>query len=482
MPKTAKKGGGKGGGKTEEERLMFLQQRAQAEEETARKKEEILTLFLEDKLQKEERNTAVNLLKLNDGWRSILRQTRAGELRGAVEVLLQTFERQLDGLDSVVKTLDADLQEAERQSAQVRRIHLQQVERLWAGQLKRMALVQQRWEGGLQHLISGFSFDRKQSLSHCVQQRADLEDATFTVEQRQRAVMTEIHRMYSEGIAAYQSSHEERKAALIQKDGSKLDDVVVLNQNAAEAYSVEAYQLTDLLLETQHLIRMTDRDVKHARKMQDTVIFLREELNAHITDNQSAEQDLTDARKQVDRRTRAIRGQLIQDHAAARTLLTELTIQSDNAAKKLKAVIAKGQKVLRAAEMCRKLESEQKDVLLIFPPEEQRQETTGPETEGQDKEMSALQQLTRRINTSVLQREALRRRRDDLNRDNRQLRLLLRQHLDAMTVSDQDLGGCHALLTVQRAPTTAAPTAAAPPLAGRRHTVIEAVHAVKHSL
>lgn len=57
----------------------------------------------QDKLQKEEKNTAVNLLKLNEGWRSILRQTRAAELRKDVTVLSQTFERHLDGLDSIIK-------------------------------------------------------------------------------------------------------------------------------------------------------------------------------------------------------------------------------------------------------------------------------------------------------------------------------------------------------------------------------------------
>uniref|UniRef100_A0A7N8XWG5 Dynein regulatory complex subunit 2 n=1 Tax=Mastacembelus armatus TaxID=205130 RepID=A0A7N8XWG5_9TELE len=104
MPKKAKKGGGgKGGGKTEEERLVYLQQRAQAEEEMAKKKEEILTLFLKDKLQKEQKNTALNQLKLNEGWRTILRQTRAAELRKDISVVSQTFERQLDGLCSVVK-------------------------------------------------------------------------------------------------------------------------------------------------------------------------------------------------------------------------------------------------------------------------------------------------------------------------------------------------------------------------------------------
>lgn len=65
-----------------------------------------LCVWNQDKLQREERNTAVNLMKLNEGWRSILRQTRTTELREDITVLSQTFERRLDALDSIIKVND----------------------------------------------------------------------------------------------------------------------------------------------------------------------------------------------------------------------------------------------------------------------------------------------------------------------------------------------------------------------------------------
>lgn len=48
----------------------------------------------------------MNLMKLNEGWRSILRQTRTAELREDITVLSQTFERRLDALDSIIKVND----------------------------------------------------------------------------------------------------------------------------------------------------------------------------------------------------------------------------------------------------------------------------------------------------------------------------------------------------------------------------------------
>lgn len=145
MPRKSKKGGG--GSQTEEERLLLQQRRAQTEEEVTRQREEMLTLFLkvdhqnskhfpqgcfpsrehnvhhklvqmlvqetaaqrpfvvcsQDKLKKDQRNAEVNLLKINDQWRTILRQTKGTELRGDLMVLSQTFEGHVDVLDNIIE-------------------------------------------------------------------------------------------------------------------------------------------------------------------------------------------------------------------------------------------------------------------------------------------------------------------------------------------------------------------------------------------
>lgn len=149
----------------------------------------------QDKLQKDQRNAEVNLLKINDQWRTILRQTRGAELRGDVLVLSQTFEGHVDILDDIVEvrrseisakdgmgvpsafsplwmrtqkhpvtshlqTLVRELSEAERQSAQVRKAHLQKVEELRTQQEEQLKLLQLLWDTNMLELISGFDRDR----------------------------------------------------------------------------------------------------------------------------------------------------------------------------------------------------------------------------------------------------------------------------------------------------------------------------------
>ncbi|XP_060938198.1 dynein regulatory complex subunit 2 [Limanda limanda] len=487
MPRKVKRGAGGGGGggggkggRTEEERLVYQQQRAQAEEETTKKKEEILTLFLEDKLQKEERNRAVNLLKLSDGWRSILRQVRASELRKDIDVLSHTFDRQLDAVDDVIKRLGRDLQEAELQAAQVQQLHLQHVERLWAQQEKHLVVLQRQWEEGLQHLSCTFTSDRSQMQIHSQQQRADLEDAKFSVEQQHEAVMNDVLGLYSESMAAYESAHEERVgprsscppalAALLLEGSMLLKEKTRQKQETLQLHHKEAAELDELLLKNQQLMETSDRSTRRLRKLQDSMFQLRMKLKSSQTEKELVERDLTAATDQVNQRTRELRDQLTTGQSAARKHLADLSVQSNAAAKKLQEVIAKGDRVLRVAEMCRKLEED-------FLSSDEDRPTCEEEAAEDTCEFADLRRLTRLISAALLHRELLKNRRDDLSRENRQLKVLLRQHLEAMTLSDHGLGERHALLSVTRAPTTPVQSDA-----GRQYTVIEAAHAVRQML
>lgn len=60
----------------------------------------------------------------------------------------------------LLQNVEHDLQEAERQLAQVQRVHLHSLESLWAQQDKQLMLLQQQWEKVLQHLTSRFNCER----------------------------------------------------------------------------------------------------------------------------------------------------------------------------------------------------------------------------------------------------------------------------------------------------------------------------------
>nr|XP_023859152.1 LOW QUALITY PROTEIN: coiled-coil domain-containing protein 65-like [Salvelinus alpinus] len=164
--KSAKKGGGKQAGMTEEERLLYMQQRAQAEEEMSERKEDVRTKFLKVYIQEfkpmKSRTAQCNLLSLFY-CQSFLNKLQKEEHS-------KTFERVLDRKDSVIKSiylflsvlqcLVCNLSEAEQQSAQVLRSHLQCVDCLLALQKGRLASLEQQWDIVLEGLSYDFNSER----------------------------------------------------------------------------------------------------------------------------------------------------------------------------------------------------------------------------------------------------------------------------------------------------------------------------------
>ena len=60
---------------SEEERVAYLEQQKQLAEENQRKKEEMLSRFLKEKLVKEEKASKLNMVKIQNQWRDIMRKS-----------------------------------------------------------------------------------------------------------------------------------------------------------------------------------------------------------------------------------------------------------------------------------------------------------------------------------------------------------------------------------------------------------------------
>nr|XP_057946149.1 dynein regulatory complex subunit 2-like [Doryrhamphus excisus] len=466
MPRKMKKGGRTLEEDEEEEQLLQRRRQVKDQQETGRKREELLTLFLKDKVLREEKNSAVNLVKINQGWRAVLSHARSAELRRDIAILHQTFERQLDGLDDVIKSLTCDLQEAERQSAQVRRRHLQHVERMRALQDERLEFVRRRWEQTLQHISDGFVAERSDMMAQAEQRQACLEDTVFSLARRHEDVMRDVHQVYCDSMAAHQSAQQDRVVALRGADVEKLAEKRRQRQEVAQTAE-------RLMSSTQRLVHVTNMDVKRVRQLQGAVISLRSKLSSFETAMASEANDVTVAKVELNEKTRELRDHLTRARQAARKQLADLALQCSAADKKLQSVIGKGEKVLHAAAMCCKLECASSS---------SSQGGVGEDLRAEGAELTAMtfpevRRLTRRLGGALLRRDALAKHHEELRRDNRNLRHLVRRHLDAIKLSGSTLDGSHTLLTVSAVPTTANPA-----LGAKRHTVIEVVHTTESLL
>ncbi|TWW72395.1 dynein regulatory complex subunit 2 isoform X2 [Takifugu flavidus] len=424
MPRRSKKGGG--GSQTEEERLLLQQRRAQTEEEVTRQREEMLTLFLKDKLKKDQRNTEVNLLKINDQWRTILRQSKGAELRGDLMVLSQTFEGHVDILDNIIETLVRELQDAERQCAQARRAHLQNMDELRTQQEKQLMVLQQLWDTNMQELISGFNHDKKVRTDERLRQKQQLQDAAFGAQTRHEAAIEATGALYDKLMASYAAAHHHSLSDSLLSSKENLQ-----RQEDEKLCSCEEKRLEELITTNRQLVQATNEEMKRAKRLQEKLLRLKQKLRSDQLTEEAVQLDLTAKVQQVKQKTRELREQLGQMQKATKKQLLDVTIRSDEASKELQAVVAKGQKVLRMAKLCHQLENKQGVSWFCG------EEADPPQVPSEPPE---LQQLLWRFNSAVLRREALRKHKEDLRQENQQLRLLLRQHLDAATAEGRPVG------------------------------------------
>ncbi|XP_057715535.1 dynein regulatory complex subunit 2-like [Corythoichthys intestinalis] len=436
----------------------------QQQDEANKKREELLNLFLTVKVRREQQNSRVNRAKIDQVWRNLLRQARSQQLRDDIIILRQTFERQLDALDDVIKNLSGDLEEAERQCARTHRLHLQHAERLRTLLDERAAFVRRRWEESLRDVCRCFAENRNHTAAQTERQRGDLEDAAFILSRQHEDVTRAIRAAYNDAIAARRTGQRDRVAALRSADAEKLEEKrrQVRDSKQDAEYVDSPAQL--LMARNQRLICDISKDVSRVKKLQGAVADLRGKLCAFQTETASSVDLLTNAKTAVTVKTRSLREDLTRARQASRKRLSVLAIRTDDAVQKLRAVIAKGEKVLNAAAICGKI-----------------QDTTSSSQGGDDELQGAAEptktfpeilQLTRRLNAALLRRSALTRHTEQLRADNRQLKVLIRGRLDGMT-----LGGSRTLLSVEVAPTTDGPAHGA-----SRHNVIEAKDAVKKSL
>merc|ERR1719446_1752319 len=94
------------------------------------KRANIERLRLQNQMGIEEKNGAVNRLKVQNQWRKIMRLAKLEQLRKDIEILSQSHERDVDRKDAILQMLDRDLEEAEEQYQIALRSHLVNIDEL----------------------------------------------------------------------------------------------------------------------------------------------------------------------------------------------------------------------------------------------------------------------------------------------------------------------------------------------------------------
>ncbi|TMS03607.1 Dynein regulatory complex subunit 2 [Larimichthys crocea] len=431
------------------------------------------TLSLQAKLEAEKRNSAATMLKVNEGWRSILRQTQDTELRQHIMMLKQQFERETDGLDNTIENLECGLLQKERQSAQVRRAHLQNVESLCALHDKRLNLVQEPWENCMEHISSKLNSQRELLLADSQQQEDNLEATMSLMEDKHKAVMEDMHKLYSQSTKLYEYAYEERKEADTEKKEESKQKPKWEPENDEWFRRMMEKDTFDIQEVNKDIKKMMMDPLMSRRKQTLTKLLIQEDVRAQ------QQQEKLRLHNQLAQASKRWKETAHQPHHAEQQRHQETAnsyckgepshtwfahcshLCSPFFSLYFHCVAMQGERILLLGKVCQTLETKlEKASAISFPTMEHREEKTEPETEEPAKKVSEvpeLHQLTQRLNHVVLQRDALKKHKVELKQENKQLKLQLHKHLDDMTLSNNTFSAPDAPLTVHQALITRAP-------------------------
>ncbi|KAL3856679.1 hypothetical protein ACJMK2_011406 [Sinanodonta woodiana] len=496
MPK--KKKSGKLSKMTEEERLAYEEQKRLAVEEEKKKKEDILTQFLKDKLTKEERATRFNLNKLNHQWRNIMREAKSRELKKDIEILSQTFERVVDRKDAVIKSLAKDLQEAEEQYAMALRSHVQNIDNLIDLHQQRLTTLHTEYQEELEIIKEEFDTERTMMIEQHNQEMNDIADILFAMDQNYQEKENDAKSEFQSMRDEIKNKNLEEKHALKVALEAKVDKLwqlfkqALVNYNETTGERKNAFE--SLKVKDDKSAKEIEMQMRKLNRISDQIAQLKSKMAANAKECEERNKLLKEEREKMLAHFQELKAQMNKMRDAERDKLTKMTLESNAALKELKRLKEKGEQILKVAEMCRKLETEDEKVLPFYASsltkEEQDdvaeavlEQTSEPLVQVMH-EYSAMENFWKRYNKVMLDKLAMEKEKQTLLQENQQLRTLLKQYLDGISVNDEILSQVNPLFIVNNKTNVKLNVPVVDPRVRRpaAQTVVEASHVIKHTL
>ncbi|KAL4114472.1 hypothetical protein PRIC2_014409 [Phytophthora ramorum] len=434
-------------------------------------------------MAKEERISRMNKLKIQNHWRKIMRIVKVEALRKEVEVRSQNHERDVDRKDALIQMLDRDLEEAEEQFQMALRAHLLNVDELIDLQDERLLVLEKEFEADLRELEQEFHTEKNKLVTQHSMERSELQRIMQAVDQQEK-----------EREADAKQEHEQLREEIRNKN---LEDINVLRitldssieelEQHFETAHLNYLQNTDqrtqdfkyLTAKDQDLSRDIELKIRKIERLQQSLALWRTKIAQNVRECSERNKALEEEKAAISHHFQTLKAKMNRMRDDQRRRLAQLSQGARDATRKLDTHLQLSERILQLGELVRKLETERERVLPFYhstlADEREANELTesvrlAMRTEQGREEEEALQMLDfqpqglhdgvpvseweyldlfwKRHNKVLLDEIALRREKERVANENRELQTILQQYLAGISVSPTVLDGANPLLVV----------------------------------
>merc|ERR1719221_2369475 len=418
--------------------------------------------------QLELKNTKYNMSKIQESWLKIMRSNTTKNLKKQVEIISQNHDRDVDRKDAILQMLDRDLDEAEEQRQVAVRSHLLNTDRLLEIQQSRLLALEHDFKRDVATLMEEFRIEREQiqekhalekrELTLIVQQvehdeknreQADLTDHQSQFEMIRNRNIEEDHQM--------KSNLEEK----IEETRAKCKEKLQLYQNQTESNTSE---YKTYLQRDAKLSKQVERKLRQVERMQASIQHWKLKIAQNRQECEERNAQLRTEKDHIAKHFQELKAKMNHSRTEEKKRLADLSQNARNCTQSLHEQLGLAERIIKTAELCRKFETEREKVLpfylsrdlmtefeegdLDFGDEDLKEEIRKELTDVGIDEWPYLDNFFKRYNKVKLDHLAIDQEGKRLNKENVQLRSILKQFLDGVSVNEDVLSAPNPLLVV----------------------------------
>ena len=464
------------------------------EEEEARRREQMRKNELQGMRDQEEKFAATNRLKILNQWRKLMRLVKVEDLRKEIEVVSQHHEREVDRKDAIIQVLDRDLEDSEEQYQTALRAHLVMVDRLIDLHGQRLSGIELEFEKDLQELMDEFGAERHEISGSHARHKKEMLDIMATME-------AEFNEAESDARQEFESNREEIKnksseeynvlrftlEGLIEELERHFDSAHANYMATTEQRTLDFKNLT---IKDQTSARTIEQQMRRLQRLTDSIAHWKNKLSTNGKKCEARNSALKEERDSISRHFQELKQRMNKFREREAMRLQELTINSQAAITALTARLEKAERIIRLAELTRKYETEREKVLPFYESSVEDEEKAAADqaevrkalqssAAGKDgqpiEEWNYLDNFFKRYNKVLLDVMGIEKERERLRHENGDLRSILKQYLDGISVNEDVINNPNPLLVVNHKTNIVMPSAYQRPPPG---TIVEGAHAV----
>mmetsp|Transcript_47737 Transcript_47737/g.102305 ORF Transcript_47737/g.102305 Transcript_47737/m.102305 type:complete len:488 (+) Transcript_47737:166-1629(+) len=414
----------------------------------------------------EMKNTKYNMSKLQESWLKIMRSAKTKTLKKQVEIISQNHERDVDRRDAILQMLDRDLDEAEEQHQVAVRTHLLNVDRLLEIQQSRLLALEDDFNKDVQTLRKEFDLERTQIQEKHALEKRELMLIIEQVEREEKSREQADSTDYLSQLEMIRNRNIEEdhqmKSGLEQKiedTRTKCKEKLQHYQNTTESSTAD---YKDDLQRDALLSKQVERKLRQVTRMHEQIQHWKLKISQNKQDCEERNTQLRTEKDHIAKHFQELKAKMNHFRTEEKKRLADLTQNARNCIKSLNDQLSLAEKILKTAQLCRKFETEREKVLPCYLSRELQTEFEegnmdfGDDTEDLKKELenvgidewSYLDNFFKRFNKVKLDHLAIEQEGKRLQKENLQLRSILKQFLDGVSVNEDVLSQANPLLVV----------------------------------